>query len=229
MTNQKYCLLEYDIHKWPFAWVLSHEVFKIKQLHRLHEFVIAHKQKSGHRNVNLTFEDNLNIRRLMQNLPLDSLFYKVYQSFMGTVISKLIGYPLSYSQRPKMRVHFPNTPSVSSFHKDVTITKRVDQINLWIPVTDVYDTATLWIESDYETADYSPIPVKYGQALIFDGGYLMHGTKANTTNTTRISFDLRFALKNASTRSDGLRLLEHTISQVKLTQSSLNIQEKKFF
>jgi hypothetical protein len=210
---RKHCLLNYDTQQWCFARVLSRDLFKVGQLHRLHEFVQQKKQRLG-LSLQLTAEDNLAMRQLMQNLPQESTFYQMYHAFMVKVIKPVAGYPLSYSKHPKMRVHFPGTPSVSSFHTDVAVTQRVDQVNLWIPFTDVEDTATLWVESDYGLADYAPIPVKYGQVLIFDGGYLMHGTKANTTDVTRVSLDLRFSIQRASTRLDGLKLLDQMISQV---------------
>lgn len=209
----KHCFLNYDTEQWCFAHILSQDVFKVPRLHRLHEFVQQEKQRSGI-SPQLTAEDNLTARQLMQNLPQESRFYRMYHAFMARIIRPLAKCPLSYSMHPKMRVHFPGTPSVSSFHTDVAVTHRIDQVNLWIPFTDIEDTATLWVESDYGLADYAPIPVKYGQVLIFDGGYLMHGTKANTTNVTRISLDLRFSIKQASTRLDGLKLLYQMISQV---------------
>lgn len=220
MITSKHCILEYDTQQWCFAHVLSRDVFKVQQLHQLHQFVKQKKQRLGV-SPKLTAEDNLIMRKLMQNLPQESVFYMMYHTFMVKVISPLAGHPLSYSKQPKMRVHFPDTPSVSSFHIDTAVTQRVDQVNIWMPFTDVYDTATLWVESDYGLADYAPIPVKYGQVLIFDGGYLSHGTKANITNVTRISLDLRFSIKNATTRADGLRLLERVISRVDADQMAV--------
>ena len=211
-TPPKYCLFNYDTQQWPFAQVLSRDVFKVPQLHRLHEFVKAKKQRSG-KPPQLTPEDNLIMRSVMQKLPDESAFYRLYHKFVAQALTNLEELPLSNSKHPKKRVHIPDTPSVSSFHTDAAITHRVDQINLWLPFTDVEDTATLWVESDYGLADYQPIPVRYGQALCFDGGYLSHGTQANTTGVTRISLDFRFSIKNAATRLEGLRLLERAISR----------------
>ncbi|MDH4078976.1 MAG: hypothetical protein OEU68_04090 [Nitrospira sp.] len=206
-------LLAYSTTEWPFAAILSRDVFKVRQLHRLHEFVLEKKQRLGGK-PELTYDDNLRMRRLMQDLGDDSAFYKLYHAFMSKVLSPVAGCPLSYSSHPKMRVHFAGTPSVSAFHDDVSVTGRIDQVNLWIPFTDVEGSASMWVESDCGCGDYAPVAVKYGQALIFDGGYLSHGTYPNNTTTTRISMDLRFSLKNGRTREDGIWLLDRVLSRL---------------
>jgi ectoine hydroxylase-related dioxygenase (phytanoyl-CoA dioxygenase family) len=133
---------------------------------------------------------------------------------MRLVLAPVAGRSLSYSNRPKVRVHFPGTASVSSFHCDVPVTKRVDQINFWLPVTDVHATAALHLESDYGLQDYVPVPLRYGQALIFDGGYLGHGSVLNSTEVTRISFDMRFGYRGATTRAEGVHLMNRIVRRL---------------
>ena len=66
--------------------------------------------------------------------------------------------------------------------------------HFWMPFTDVDDGTALWLESDYGRGDFAPVPVRYGEVLIFDGGYLGHGSVANRTDRTRVSLDMRFSL-----------------------------------
>jgi hypothetical protein len=209
----KLAIFEYSTKHWPFAAILTRDVFRVRQLHLLHQFVSEKKCRLGG-TAELTYDDNLNLRKLMQELPDSSPFYQVYHAFMSKVLQPMTGYPLSYSNHPKMRVHLAGTSSVSSFHDDVSVTGRVDQVNLWIPFTDVRDGATMWVESEPGAADYAPIPVNYGQVLVFDGGYLRHGSAANRTGVTRISMDLRFSIKNGKSRAHGLELLNSVISHI---------------
>lgn len=201
-------VLPYDTDRFPFAAALRHEVFRVPHLDRLHRQVIAAARAAG-RGGRLRNRDNLQARALMQQLPDDSALLRIYHAFVVTVLVPLAGSRISYSRRPKMRVHFPGTGSVSSMHTDAPVTERPDQINLWVPFTDVEGSRALWLESDYGRADFAPVPLRYGQVLIFDGGYLGHGSVRNDTDRTRISMDTRFAYSHASARADGVRLLDH--------------------
>jgi hypothetical protein len=53
-------------------------------------------------------------------------------------------------------------------------------------------TCTVWAESRYGARDYEPVDLRYGQALLWDGGLLEHGTYPNLTDSTRVSCDFRF-------------------------------------
>ena len=203
----RWLLLPYDTGQFPFAEVLRRDVFRVSRLDLLHEYVRASRRRAGGRD-RLTPQDNLMLRGLMQDLPDDSPFYQMYRAFMLHVLAARVGKPLSFSSHPKMRVHLAGTPTVSTFHHDITVTKRIDQVNFWMPFTDVDGTAALWLESDYGRGDFAPRPVRYGEVLIFDGGYLDHGTVANRSSTTRVSLDMRFCLRGATTREEGIRLLD---------------------
>jgi hypothetical protein len=206
-------ILPYDTRLFPFAELLKRDVFGVKRLDLLHEYLRRRRRALGADDA-LTVQDNLTLRRLMQDLPDDSPFYQLYRSFMLKVLAPAVGRPLSYSNHPKMRVHLPDTPSVSSFHSDVPVTKRIDQVNFWMPFTDVDDTAALWLESCYGRGDYGPVPVRYGEVLIFDGGYLSHGSVPNRTQTTRVSLDMRFCLKGAATRAEGIDLINRLAARL---------------
>lgn len=205
--SRPHVVVAYDTRRFPFATLLSRDVFGTRNLSRLHLHWAAARRRSDP-TAALTHRDNLAARRLMQDLADDSAFYRLYHHFMKTFAAVLVGRPMSYSHHPKMRVHFPGTGSVSAFHADVEVTHRPDQLNLWIPFTDVDSSATLWLESSHGRADHAPLALRYGQALIFDGGYLSHGSVPNRTDTTRISLDLRFSYMKATGRADSVTLME---------------------
>jgi len=182
-------IINYDMQRYPFDKVLA-AIFKVPALNKLH-ITWRERMAKG----NLMYDDNLRLRNVMQKLKDDSLFYKIYHHWIAGVLSPHYGHDVTYSAHPKMRVHLARTGSVSSFHRDVDITKREEQINCYLPFTDVFDTNTLWCESDYGLKDYQPINLKYGQAILWDGGYLTHGTVGNETEFTRVSCDFRFKPK----------------------------------
>lgn len=206
-------ILRYDTRRFPFAELLAREVYRVPRLDALHHHVRARRRALGLGD-ELSHRDNLAVRKLMQDLPDDAPFYRLYNGFMLKVLHPLVGRGISYSSHPKMRVHFPGTGSVSSFHHDIVVTKRIDQVNFWMPLTDVADTTALWLESDYGRADYAPMPVRYGEVLIFDGGYLGHGSVANEGDTTRVSLDLRFSYRRATTRAEGVELMNRVVERI---------------
>ncbi|HEX3683229.1 MAG TPA: hypothetical protein VHU83_11895 [Bryobacteraceae bacterium] len=186
--------LAYDTREFPFAKWLAANLFKVPRLDKLHEQATRFRP-AGHAVSVLSYDDNLRLRDLMQQLEDKSYFYRLYHRFAVQVIGGEFGGKIAYSNHPKMRVHLAGTPTVSKWHRDVDVTKRPDQINVWLPFTDSFGGNSLWIETDYGRGDYRPVDVRYGQALLFDGGFLEHGTVTNDTNVTRISLDFRFSIR----------------------------------
>ena len=158
--------------------------------------------------------DNLTLRRLMQDLPDDSPFYRLYRHFMWKVLAPTVGQPLSYSSHPKMRVHLPDTPSVSSFHSDVPVTKRIDQVNLWMPFTDVDDTATLWLESFYRRGDYAPFWCATGSTHLRRRlSQPRVGTQPHADHQGQPGHG--FCRKGATTRAEGVDLINRLAARLR--------------
>jgi hypothetical protein len=183
-------VIDYDTGRYPFGRVLE-SVFSASRLDRLHE---TWQRRTGRSE--LSYADNLALRRRLQQLPDDHAFYQLYHVWIARLVARRYGNRVSYSAHPKMRVHLAGTGGVSEFHRDAEITGRADQINCFLPFTDVYDTCTVWTEVNYGARDYEPIDLRYGQALLWDGGQLLHGTYPNLTGRTRVSCDFRFHALN---------------------------------
>jgi len=184
-------VISFATDRYPFEKFLAEGVFKVARLDSLHVYWAEH---TG--NDKASYADNLELRKLMQDLADDSPFYTLYHKWIAEFIAPRFGKRISYSAHPKMRVHLARTGSVSDFHRDADVTGRSDQINCYLPFTDVFDTNTLWSESARGLGDYSPLNLKYGEALIWNGGFLKHGTFRNETNHTRVSCDFRFSVRN---------------------------------
>lgn len=206
--QRNHLILHYDTRRYPFAAVLSRDVFKVQRLELLHQYLQQQRINESSWQGRLTHRDNLMLRGMMERQPSEAAFWKLYHDFMLRVLAPLVGRGISYTSRPKLRVHLVGTPSVSSFHHDICVTERIDQINFWMPFTDVHDGAALWLESDYGKSDFAPVSLRYGQVLIFDGGYLGHGSTYNDSERTRVSLDMRFSYKKAKTRAEGVALLD---------------------
>jgi hypothetical protein len=220
--TRPWVILNYDTRRFPFASVLCRDVFKAQRLDRLHVYLKRHRKKHGD-STRLDYSDNLLLRDMMQGQPQEAEFWKLYHLFMLQVLTPWVGRALSYTSHPKMRTHLVGTKSVSSFHHDICVTRRIDQINFWMPFTDVSGGSALWLESDYGKKDYQPIPVRNGQVLIFDGGYLGHGSVFNDSETTRVSLDMRFSYKRAATRAEGVALMNRMIHVLNQSDSAWHV------
>tara|TARA_B100000003_G_C10913836_1_gene364339 strand:- start:300 stop:1010 length:711 start_codon:yes stop_codon:yes gene_type:complete len=119
-----------------------------------------------------------------------SSFLKSFDKFIFFLANDIFKESLVYQARPTLRIMFPNNKAVGDFHRDREYNHPIEEINIWVPITKSNNTNTIWIESNFDKNDYSPMNLEYGQFLIFDSG-LKHGNKINLENKTRMSFDFR--------------------------------------
>lgn len=124
-------------------------------------------------------------------------FQNVYTAFIKEVVKPLFtDNEIVYQKIPTFRLHFPNNIAVGEYHRDRNYrdadwAKKVSEMNFFLPITDAYDTNTIWVESEEGKEDFAPINAEYGQTVMWDGSNLLHGNKTNNEKTTRISFDFR--------------------------------------
>lgn len=188
--RKEFIVLSYDVNRYPFRKTLETHVFKVPQLEQMH---LVWKKQAGKEELN--YNDNLVLRKIMQDLRDEAAFYKIYHKWIADIIAPHYDNKISYSKHPKMRVHLAKTGTVSDFHRDADVTGRLDQINCYLPFTNVFESSTIYCETDYNSDQYEPINLKYGEALLWDGGLLKHGTRFNNTDNTRVSCDFRFSYR----------------------------------
>jgi ectoine hydroxylase-related dioxygenase (phytanoyl-CoA dioxygenase family) len=99
---------------------------------------------------------------------------------------------------PSFRCHLPGAGTASAFHRDGDPKYGITPgtINAWVPLTPVGGSNSLHVESELGSEAYRPVSMQPGEILIFDAFHLKHGSYANKTQTTRISFDFRFLPNN---------------------------------
>lgn len=115
----------------------------------------------------------------------------LYVGFVAEVLGPLVGGVRSFQRPPTFRFHYSQRGS-SAFHRDRDYGVKPGRLNAWVPLTPVWGDNSLWIESEEGCENYSPVELEVGQCLVFDGANLRHGSRWNSTSSTRVSFDLRF-------------------------------------
>ena len=133
-----------------------------------------------------------------------SIFYKklnepwgeiidLYERFIDNCVSDLVGEQFLYQKFPTFRVHLPNLKAVTKWHYDADRDHRhpLGEINFILPITNMFETNTIWCETAPNRHDYKPIEAANNQLIRFNGNRRHHGNKENKTSQTRFSFDFR--------------------------------------
>jgi len=131
----------------------------------------------------------------LDNPKENSGFLNLFDRFVLYLSKNVFNEHLIYQRRPTIRVNFPNNKAVGTWHRDSEYNHPLEEINIWIPITNSINTNAIWIESEFDKNDFKPINTKYGEYIIFDSG-LKHGNQINIENKTRISFDFRIVPKS---------------------------------
>merc|ERR1711920_796336 len=61
----------------------------------------------------------------------------------------------------------------------------------WIPLTDVSDSNSLYVETKRDAGDFRAWEMRPGQVARFYGNQVLHYTTPNETDSTRVSLDFR--------------------------------------
>jgi hypothetical protein len=123
-------------------------------------------------------------QRLRELMPLVA-------AFVDGELSRLFQSRPELRHPPRFRFHPPGWDSISPYHKESAYGLAQGASNVWVPLTPVAGSNSLWVESAEDRRDFRPVELRYGQALVFDAVRLTHGSQRNRTRSTRVSFDFR--------------------------------------
>lgn len=178
-------IIDYSEIDFPFTDVME-EILNLLYLSRAHELfdVVEVADRKA--------DQKTKLHSNYYNSPKE-FFHACYHEFLQQVVAPhlQLKHRLIYQVEPNLRVHFPGSRGVGEFHKDTKYDHSQFEINFWLPLTNVWGTNTIWIETEPDKGDYRSYDLFPGQCLVFQGGLLTHGNQVNDTDSTRISFDFR--------------------------------------
>ena len=96
-----------------------------------------------------------------------------------------------YQHEPSIRVQMPGKYPSIKLHCDADYLNKEGELNFWLPVTKVWGSNSLQVESYPNAGDFTPFEMEPGQLVRFWGNRCRHYTLANETDSTRVSFDFR--------------------------------------
>lgn len=176
----------YDTNKFPFAANLA-EVFNIANIADINSDIDVLKREN---------DQSTEHHKLFYKWMETPVFIKLYRSFIQEYIRPLYKDKIVVQRKPTFRICYPNNIAVGEFHKDKWYRDsawavKVKELNFFLPFTDAFDTNTIWVESEEDKKDFTPMNCKYGEFIQWDGPNLLHGNYINETGLTRISVDFR--------------------------------------
>lgn len=206
--------VSFDVARFPFAEVAAAGL----GVSDLRELPAAHRAELSQREGRDAFvrEDNDALRARFEASSQAPQLAALYHQLAREVLVPHFHGRLSHTASASFRVHLPGTRSVSDWHRDADHTRRPDYLNGWVPFIDVDEVTALWIEPDYDAGRPEPVPVRYGEILVFDGAFLRHGSVANTSDRVRVSMDFRFVPRSDRGRALAARITAGRTPEVEL-------------
>ena len=173
--------IKYNTQDYPFRNVVSQMLggVVLEQIHNEEHYDVFQRGTDQSTKWHKLYYGNLE-----QFLPL-------YKEFIYNVIQPLFGEHIVYQKIPTFRTQLVGNLGVFEFHKDKAYQHNQEEINFYLPFTDAYSTNTIWVESEEDKGDYSPMGALYGETVMWNGCHLTHGNKLNETVNTRVSVDFR--------------------------------------
>ena len=183
--------INFDINEFDFQSLVK-RYLQYEDLPNIHE-----KDKFANVLEHGTDQNQKLHRMFYDGMDNDESFSDLYINFIKSVIYPRYEEELLYQKFPTFRIHQPDNIAVFGWHRDRDYNHSPAEVNYYLPVTDSFDTNTIWHETSEDKEDYQPMNVSYGTLVEWDGANCRHGNKTNDTGKTRISFDFRIlTIKN---------------------------------
>ena len=186
--------IKYDTDLYPigeaFGCMLGLKFADLESLHKLYSKDLGR------------LKDRHEKRRLLQSI-LDPIKRKPFQAvFIDFVLNFIAPHVRSITQSsrlyfqcfPCIRVVRPGEFSIGP-HCDASYGFSQGNINFYVPLTRIFGTNSLILESSPGLEDWHTIELDYGGIKRFYGSQCSHFTAENTTAQTRISLDFRVILE----------------------------------
>ena len=179
----------YDLDRFGFHHIVE-DIFKIDNLQYIHNMLEKQLDipDDPSKDQSTTFH-----QIFYKNYDGDTHgFLELYRHFVQYITNQYFSnQQMVYQTRPTFRVQAPNNIAVAQWHKDKAYNHSYNEINIYLPLTDTFDTNTIWSESEEDKGDYAPMNAKLGEFYIWNGANLTHGNKKNETGVSRVSVDFR--------------------------------------
>lgn len=201
MNKIQYPTKKYDFGSLIENWFqLPADGTSLYKLHHLKKYEVFSREKDQSSDWHKIF---------YKKIREDAAFFNTYENFLCDIIKpRYNNEEIVYQRIPTFRVHLAGNLAVGEYHKDKQYRKKewaeaVKETNYFLPFTDTNQSNTIWSESKEDKGDFSPMILKYGECMEWDGSNLTHGNKVNDSDQTRVSVDFRVMPRSVYVDSEG--------------------------
>lgn len=127
----------------------------------------------------------------------DEVFLETYREFLFNIVKpRYNNEEIVFQAVPTFKVHLAGSAAggewrKDKYYRDEVWATRIKELNYYLPLTDTNETNTIWSESEEGKDDFSPMLLKHGECMEWDGTNLLYGSKTNKSDSTRVSVHFR--------------------------------------
>lgn len=190
-------IYKYDINKHPFIKYFKN-LYNEENLSMLHlkstdYHYLKDKIELGGLN---EIDSDLHIK-FYDDIKKNDTFKNLYCGFIKDIYNEFFPEEkfMIFQSFPSIRIQFMKSVVIPP-HKDSDHLSNhpLGEINFLIPITEMKDTNSIYIESEPDKKDFQPIHLQEGDLFYFNGNTCTHYNKSNEENKLRISLDFRILL-----------------------------------
>ena len=133
-------------------------------------------------------------KKFYQKIKSTDEFKELYCTFVRDIYNEFFRNEkiMIYQSFPSVRIQFEDSVTVPPHcDSDELGCHPIGEKNFLIPITEMANSNTIYIESEPGKEDYQPINMEYGNLLYFNGNKCIHYNERNKEGKLRISLDFR--------------------------------------
>lgn len=187
-------IFSYDTTKHPFIKYFK-DLYNEENLHMLYlkskdyEFLKDKLELGGLNEVDTDLH-----KKFYNDIKTNNTFIKLYCSFIKDIYKEFFPNEkyMIFQSFPSIRFQYMNSVTIPP-HKDSDHLSNhpFGEKNFLIPITEMKNTNSIYIESVCDKKDFKSVHLKPGELFYFNGNMCTHYNKKNHENKLRISLDFR--------------------------------------
>lgn len=136
-------------------------------------------------------------KRFYNDIKTNPTFERLYCQLVNDIFRQFFPdeHVFIYQTFPSIRIQFQNNTVVPPHYDSDSIGNHpIGEKNFLLPITKMYGTNRIFIESEPDKGDFQGIDLDYGELFYFNGNRCTHCNEKNIENDIRISLDFRIIL-----------------------------------